>query len=65
MTLTEDNRSARKRTEVSRDRGSRRISQAVDARRRLDNRRVDPTQTEEDRFGSRDPRFGHLTRSHD
>jgi hypothetical protein len=65
VTLTEVNRSARKRGELSRDRGSRRISQAIAARRRLDKRRVDPTRTEGDRFRLRDPRFGYLMRSHD
>jgi len=45
VTLTEHNRSARKRGELRRDRGSRRISQAVAARRRLEDRRVDRTRT--------------------
>jgi hypothetical protein len=50
MTLTEPNRSARKRGELSRDRGSRRILQAVAARRHLDTRRVDRTRTDANRI---------------
>jgi hypothetical protein len=45
MTRTEHNLPARKRGELSRDRGSRRLSQTVAAQRRLNARQTDSTRT--------------------
>jgi len=50
---------------LTRDRGSRRLSSAVDAQRRLNARRADGARTKADPFGPSDPRYAHLTRAHD
>jgi hypothetical protein len=65
MTRTEHNRAARRRGELTRDRGSRRFSPAMDAQRRLDARRADGTPTNADSFVPNDRRYAYLTRSYD
>ena len=57
MTRTEHNWAARRRGELTRDRGSRRVSSAIDARRRLNARRADGTPTNVDPFGPSGPRY--------
>ena len=47
------------------DRGSRRLSQAVDAQRRLNTRRADSTRTKADPLGPSDPGYADLTGSYD
>jgi hypothetical protein len=56
---------ARRRGEVTRDRGSRRLSLAIEARRRLNARRADGTRTKADPRGPSDLRSTYLTESHD
>jgi hypothetical protein len=65
MTHTEHSRAARRRGELTRDRGSRRLSRAIDAQRRLNSRRPDRTRIKADPFGPTDPRYAYLTRVHD
>ncbi len=65
MTQNEQNSAARRRGERKRDRGSRRLSQAVDARRRLNARRADSARTRAGRFGPSDSRYAYLTQPHD
>ena len=65
MTRTEHNRAARRRGEPTRDRGSRRVSSAIDARRRLDARRADGRRTTADPVVPSDPRYAYPTRSYD
>ena len=65
MTRTEHNRPARRRGELTRDRGSRRLSPAIDAQRRLNARRVDGTPTNAEAFGPNDRRYAYPTRSYD
>lgn len=65
MTRTERNSAARRRGELTRDRGSRQLSPAIDARRRLNARRADGTPTNADPFGPNDRRYAYLTRSSD
>jgi hypothetical protein len=65
MTRTEQNWAARTRGEFNRDRGSRRLSQAVDARRRLNARRADDAWAKAHPVGPSDPRHAYPTRSHD
>ena len=55
---------ARMRGESNRDRGSRRVSAAIDAQRRLNLRRVDGTRAKAAPVGPSDPRYAYLTRSH-
>jgi hypothetical protein len=64
MTRTEHNRAARRRGELTRDRGSRRLSSAIDAQRRLNTRRADGPPTRADPVGPNDRRSGYLTRSY-
>jgi hypothetical protein len=61
MPRTEHNLAARKRGELSRDRGSRRISPAIDAQRRLNALRADGTRTNADPFGPNDRRYAYPT----
>ena len=56
---------ARKRGELSHDGVGRRLSPAIDARRRLNAHRRGAGATSTTRFGPRDPRYGYLTRSVD
>ena len=65
MTRTEHNLAARRRGELTRDRGSRRISPAIDAQRRLNARQADGTPTNAAPFGPKDRRYAYLTRSYE
>ena len=65
MTRTEQNVAARRRGELSRDRGSRRISPTIDAQRRLNAVQADGTRTNADPFGPNDRRYAYPTRSYD
>jgi hypothetical protein len=65
MTRTEESIAARRRGEQNRDRGSRRLSHVVDARRRLNAQRADNARTRADPLGPRDPRYAYLAQSHD
>ena len=65
MTQTEHNSAARRRGEVTRDRGSRRLSAAIDARRRLNTRPADGTRANADSHRPTDPRRAYPTRSYD
>ena len=65
MTRTRQELAARRRGELNRDRGLRRLSQAVHAQRRLNARRADGALTTADPHGPSDPRHAYLTRSHD
>lgn len=55
MTRTEQELAARRRGELNRDGGSRRLLQAVDAQRRLDARRADGARTKAVPHGPSDP----------
>jgi hypothetical protein len=55
MTQTEHNRPARRRGELTNDRGSRRITAAIAAKRRLKRRRLDRSPIKADPFGPSDP----------
>lgn len=65
MTRTEHNRAARRRGELTRDRGSRRLSPAIDAQRRLNARRADGIPTNPEAFDANDRRYAYLTRSYE
>ncbi len=65
MTHRRQDLAARRRGELTGDHGSRRLSPAIDAQRRLNSRRADGAQTKGDPFGPSDPRYAYLTRSHD
>ena len=65
MTRAIQNLVARRRDEFNRDRGSRRLLQVVDARRRLNTGRADSTRTRTDRLGSERPRHAYLTQAND
>jgi hypothetical protein len=61
MKRTEHNSAARTRGELTGDRGSLRLSQAIDARRRLNTRQADRPGTKAHPLGPSDLRFAHLT----
>jgi hypothetical protein len=65
MTQTKQNAAARRRGELNRDRGSRRLAPAIEARRRLNTLKANSTTTQPDRFGPSDPRHAYLTQAHD
>ena len=65
MKRTEHNSAARRRGELTRDRGSRRVSVAIDARRRLNSVQAAGLRTRAGAHVPRDPRFAYLTQSHD
>ena len=65
MTRTERYSAARRRGELTGDRGSRRLSPAIDAQRRLNARRADGTPTNADPVGPNDRRYAYPTRSYD
>jgi len=65
MTGTKRNEIARKRDELSHDGVGRRLSPAIDARRRLNAHRRGAGGSSASRVGPRDPRYDYLTRSHD
>jgi hypothetical protein len=64
MTRTQKDRAARKR-ELARDHGSRRVSSAIDAQRRLNTLRSRATRTKAYRFDPSDSCYGYLTRTYD
>jgi hypothetical protein len=63
MTLRRHDLAARRRGELTHDRGSRLFSPAIEARRRLNARQVG-TGTKADRHDP-NPRYAYLTQSHD
>jgi hypothetical protein len=65
MTLTGQDLAALRRGELNRDRGLRRLSEAIDAQRRLNARRADATRAKAHPVGPSDPRHAYLTRSYD
>ena len=65
MTRTEHNRAARRRGELTRDRGSRRLSSAIDTQRRLNTRPADGPPPKADPVDPNDRSSGYLTRSYD
>jgi hypothetical protein len=65
MTNTKRGDMARKRGELTRDGVGRRLSPAIDARRRLNAQRRGPAWSGASHVGPRDPRYDYLTRSHD
>jgi hypothetical protein len=65
MTPAETNRAARGRGEPNRERWSRRLAAAIDARRRLKARRADGPRTKADPVGPSDPRHAYPKRSYD
>ena len=64
MTLKRQDLEARRRGELTGDRGSRRFARAIAARRRLNTPQADSAATIADRHGP-DPRYAYLTQSHD
>jgi hypothetical protein len=65
MTHTRQDLAARRRGELNRDRGSRRLWSASDGQRRLNARRALGVRTKAAPVGPSDPRFAYLTRVHD
>jgi hypothetical protein len=65
MTRSTRDLPAQRRGGLKRDRGSRRLSCAIDAQRRLNPRRRDGTRTKADPVGPSEPRYAYLTRSYD
>ena len=65
MTRTEQYSAARRRGELTGDRGSRRLSPAIDAQRRLNFRWADGTPTNAEAFDPNDRRYAYLMRSYD
>ncbi len=65
MTSTTRDDAARRRGEFSRDGVGRRLSPAIDARRRLNGQRRGTAGTSARPVGPRDPRYDYLTQSHD
>ena len=65
MTRIEQGRAARRRGELARDRGSRRVSSVIDAQRRLNTRPARGAPTKADPVGPSDPRYAYLTRTYD
>ena len=65
MTRKTQDLAARRRGELTRDRGSRRLVRAVEAQQRVTGRRADVPQTKGDPHGPRNPRHAYLTQTHD
>jgi hypothetical protein len=65
MTSTPRDDAARRRGEVSRDGVGRRLSPAIEARRRLNAHRRWTAGTSARPVAPRDPRYDYLTQSHD
>ena len=65
MKRTDHHSAARRRGELTHDRGSLRLSPAIEARRRLNTRRADGPRIEAHPHGPSDPRFAYVTQSHD
>jgi hypothetical protein len=64
MTRTQRDWAARRRGELAGDHGSRRVSSAMDAQRRLKARPARGTRTKADPVGPSDPRYAYLTRTY-
>lgn len=65
MMRTEQGQAARRRGELARDLESRRISSAIDARRRLKPPPVQDARTKADPLGPKNPRYAYLARTYD
>jgi hypothetical protein len=65
MRSSERDRAARRRGELSRDSVDRRLSPAIDAKRRLNANRPSRVWISASGVGGSDPRYAHLTRSRD
>ena len=65
MTHTEHDRAARRRGELARDHGSRRVRLAIDAQRHLTSRSARENRTTPDLTGPSNLRSDYLTRTHD
>ena len=65
MTRTEHDRAARRRGELARDHGSRRVPLAIEAQRRLTARSARETRTTPDPAGPSDRSYAYLTQTHD
>jgi hypothetical protein len=64
MTSIKRDAAARRRGELNRTSGGRRLSPAIDARRRLNGPRPGPGEISASHVGPRDPRYENLTHSH-
>jgi hypothetical protein len=64
-TRTQRDRAVRRRGELARDHGSRRVSAAIDAQRRLNARPPRGTRTKADAAGPSSSRYAYLTRTYD
>lgn len=64
MTRTEHDQAARRRGQLTRDRGARRLLLAIDAQRRLNAERAGRARTKADPYGPSDRRYSYLTESH-
>jgi len=65
MTRMRQDLAARRRGELNRDRGYRRLSFAIETRRHLNTRRADSSRTQAHPLDPSDPRYAYLTRAHD
>jgi hypothetical protein len=65
MTRNDEGWSTRRQSAFDRMHGPRRLSAAIDARRRIDARQAVGSPVRVDRIGPIDARFGYLTLSHD
>jgi len=65
MTHTRQDRAARRRGELNRDRGSRQLSSAIYAQRRLNAQREFGVRAKADPVGPSDARYAYLRRGHD
>ena len=65
MTSRRQDWAARRRGELHRERGFRRLSPALNAQRRLIDARPDGAWTKAGPLGLSDPRYAYLTRSHE
>ena len=65
MTSRRQDLAARRRGELNRERGSRRLLPAIDAQRSLRARTAHGSRTQARPVGLSDPRYAYLTQSHD
>jgi hypothetical protein len=65
MTTIKRDVAARRRGELNRTSVGRRLSPAIDPRRRLNGRRPSAAKISASQFGPHDPRYEYLTHSHD
>jgi hypothetical protein len=65
MTRKEPDQARRRRGELARDLGSRRVSSAIDAQRRLNARPAQRASTNPEPVGPSDTRYAYLKRTHD